>query len=77
MGMELGPRMRISARVRYACLALIDIAQSEMDGFPRRMREIAQRKGFRANTCPRSFFISRRRASFRALAVPGADINSR
>jgi Rrf2 family transcriptional regulator, cysteine metabolism repressor len=40
--MECGPGIRISASVRYACLALIDIAQSQIDGFPRRMREIAR-----------------------------------
>jgi Rrf2 family protein len=33
--------MRISAKARYACLALIDIAQSEPDGLRRRVREIA------------------------------------
>ena len=36
-GMVVGPRMKISAKVTYACLALIDIAQSEVDGFPRRI----------------------------------------
>jgi Rrf2 family protein len=33
--------MRISAKARYACLALIDIAQAEPDGLRRRVREIA------------------------------------
>ena len=45
--------MRISARVRYACLALIDIAQSEMDGFPRRMHEIAQAQGIPGKYLPK------------------------
>jgi len=45
--------MRISARVRYACLALIDIAQSEMDGFPRRMREIAHAQGIPRKYLPK------------------------
>lgn len=33
--------MRISAKARYACRALSDIAQSGSDGFRRRLREIA------------------------------------
>jgi Rrf2 family transcriptional regulator, cysteine metabolism repressor len=37
--------MRISAEVRYACLALVDIAQSEVNGFPRRIHEIAHAQG--------------------------------
>jgi Rrf2 family transcriptional regulator, cysteine metabolism repressor len=45
--------MRISARVRYACLALIDIAQSEMGGFPRRMREIAHAQGIPRKYLPK------------------------
>ncbi len=37
--------MRISARVSYACLALIDIAQAEPDRLPRKVREIAREQG--------------------------------
>jgi Rrf2 family transcriptional regulator, cysteine metabolism repressor len=42
--------MKISAKVIYACLALIDIAQSQVDGFPRRVRDIARTQGI-----PRKF----------------------
>jgi Rrf2 family cysteine metabolism transcriptional repressor len=45
--------MRISAKVRYACLALIDIAQSEVDGFPRRMRDIAHEQGIPRKYLPK------------------------
>jgi len=45
--------MRISAKVTYACLALIDIAQSEVDGFPRRMREIAHAQGIPRKYLPK------------------------
>jgi Rrf2 family protein len=48
--LEVGPRLRISAKVTYACLALIDIAQSQARGFPRTVREIAQ-----AQEIPRKF----------------------
>jgi Rrf2 family transcriptional regulator, cysteine metabolism repressor len=50
---EFPPRMRISAKVTYACLALIDIAQSETDGFPRRVREIAQAQGIPRKYLPK------------------------
>jgi Rrf2 family protein len=45
--------MRISAKVTYACLALIDIAQSEADGFPRRVREIAHAQGIPRKYLPK------------------------
>ena len=34
--------MRISAKSEYACLALIELARSEVPGTPRRVKEIAQ-----------------------------------
>jgi len=45
--------MKISAKVTYACLALIDIAQSEVDGFPRRAREIAHAQGIPRKYLPK------------------------
>jgi Rrf2 family transcriptional regulator, cysteine metabolism repressor len=45
--------MRISNKVTYACLALIDIAQSEAEGFPRRMREIADAQGIPCKYLPK------------------------
>ena len=45
--------MRISNKVTYACLALIDIAQSEAEGFPRRMREIAHAQGIPCKYLPK------------------------
>jgi hypothetical protein len=44
--------MRISAKARYGCLALIDIAQSEADGFRRRVREIADAQAIPARYLP-------------------------
>jgi Rrf2 family protein len=37
--------MKISAKARYACLALIELARSGTEGFPRRVREIACAQG--------------------------------
>jgi Rrf2 family protein len=45
--------MRISAKVTYACLALIDIAQSDVDGYPRRVREIAHAQGIPRKYLPK------------------------
>jgi Rrf2 family protein len=45
--------MRISAKVTYACLALIDIAQSDMNGYPRRVREIAHAQGIPRKYLPK------------------------
>jgi Rrf2 family transcriptional regulator, cysteine metabolism repressor len=50
---EVGPRLRISAKVTYACLALIDIAQSQAGGFPRTVREIAKAQEIPRKYLPR------------------------
>jgi Rrf2 family protein len=44
--------MRISAKARYGCLALIDIAQSDADGFRRRVRDIANAQAIPARYLP-------------------------
>jgi Rrf2 family cysteine metabolism transcriptional repressor len=40
--------MRISAKAQYACLAVIELAQSRSEGAPRRVREIAKAQGIPA-----------------------------
>jgi Rrf2 family protein len=50
---EPGLIMKISAKLTYACLALIDIAQSELRGAPRTVREIAQAQGIPRKYLPK------------------------
>ena len=63
--------MRISTKVTYACLALIDIAQSEADGFPRRLREIAHCAGDTAKIPAQILLHLKAAGLVRVLAGPG------
>jgi Rrf2 family transcriptional regulator, cysteine metabolism repressor len=45
--------MKISAKVTYACLALIDIAQSDVERLPRRVREISRAQGIPRKYLPK------------------------